>query len=67
MLAIGYDEIETLPPIGKTVKCWICKKFHTPEEAVDSDGVPSGMYFFKCGKAMYMCGINGKEWRPHKK
>lgn len=67
MLAIGNDEIERLPLIGKTVKCWKCKKSHKPKQATDSDGVPTGLYFFKCGGNSYLCGINGKEWRPKKK
>ena len=61
MFAIGYNEINSLPPLGKTVRCWICKKKHIHKEVKDSDGVPTGLHFFNCGKKIYLCGINGKE------
>lgn len=57
MIAIGNEEIDKLPPLGKTVKCWICGKRHKVKSV-------STLAFFYCGKSTYLCGINGKEWRP---
>jgi hypothetical protein len=60
MLAIGNDEIRALPKLGKTVKCWKCGKRH---QVHHSKGL-SCLAFFRCGSSTYLCGIDGKAWRP---
>ena len=69
VLAIGNDEIARLPRLGKKVRCWVCGKQHPVEQGttLGADGVrrpSSTLAFFRCGKQTYLCGINGKEWRP---
>ena len=66
-LAVGNDELGG--ELGKTVKCWICGKRHRVSygEKVNADGSkePSKtLAFFKCRGKTYLCGIDGKEWRP---
>ena len=68
-LAVGHNELADKPPLGKTVKCWLCGKRHRVSygEKVNEDGSrePSRtLAFFKCRGQAYLCGINGKEWRP---
>jgi hypothetical protein len=67
MLSVGHEELGK--PLGKTVLCWKCGKRHHVQygETVGADGVkvPSKtLAFFRCGSSAYLCGINGKEWRP---
>lgn len=69
MLSISNDEIAQLPALAATVRCWNCDQAHPVEysETVHPDGTktPNGrLAFFKCGETAYLCGINGKEWRP---
>ena len=59
MLAIGNDELAKLPALGKTVKCWRCGQYHV---VMQSD--PPGLALFHCRGKSYLCGINGKAWRP---
>lgn len=68
MLATGNDEIKELPPLGKTVLCWVCGKKHRVQYG--DTRMPDGTWeksnllaFFKCGETAYLCGIEGKEWR----
>ena len=69
MLAIGNNELAKQPPVKKVVKCWKCGKNHrvTYGEEVLRDGtrIPYTLLaFMKCGKTTYLCGVNGKQWRP---
>ena len=71
MLAIGNEELEGKPFLGKTVKCWICGKRHEHYfgKAKNADGVLEPcktLSFMKCPKtgSTYLCGIDGKEFRP---
>ena len=69
MLAIGNDELNEMPRLGITVKCWKCGKMHRVlyGDEIMKDGIkkPSRLLaFFKCHGKLYFCGINGKEWRP---
>ena len=68
-MAIGNEELAKQQPIGKTVKCWICGKSHRVkygwEVLPDGKRVPTKLIaFMKCGKRAYLCGIDGKQWRP---
>jgi len=54
--SIGNNEIEKLPPLGDTIVCWVCGEEHKVESGK--------LAFFKCGDKSYLCGIDGKEWRP---
>jgi len=72
MLAIGNDEIRNLPPLGETIKCWMCGKRHriTYGDKVMKNGtrVPSKLRaFLKCKGKFYLGGIEGKEWKPRGK
>ena len=65
MIAIGNDEIESLPSVGKTAKCPKCGKMHEIKhgEEVLKDGtkVLSDMLgFVNCGKKSYLVSIEGK-------
>ena len=67
-LAVGNDELENMPKLDKTIKCWMCGKRHKVKygDEILSDGTkkPSKLLaFFNCGKNAYLAGINGKEWR----
>lgn len=69
MLAIGNKELAKQPPVKRVVKCWKCGKNHrvTYGEEVLWDGtrIPTKLLaFMKCGKNTYLCGVNGKQWRP---
>ena len=69
MIAIGKDELEKLPELGITVKCYMCGKWHkvkyADEVLKDGTKVPSKLLaFFKCGGKEYLCGISGKAWKP---
>lgn len=59
MIAISHKELKALPPIGHTMKCWRCGEEHPVEEST-----PPGLSFFKCGGHVYVCGVDGKAWRP---
>lgn len=68
-VAIGNDELARAEPLGPTVACWVCEGTHEVQygEKVLPDGsrVPSKLLaFFKCGDATYLCGMDGKAWRP---
>ena len=64
MFAIGQGEIDNSPPLGKTIKCFMCKKRHKVGFAKDKNGNETKMLaFYKCGKDSYLCGINGKDIR----
>lgn len=72
MLSISNTEIAKLSELGDKVKCWNCDQEHPIEygETIHPDGTrtPSkSLAFFKCGDSTYLCGINGKEWRPNVK
>jgi hypothetical protein len=68
MLSIGNDELAKCPPLGKTIKCWVCGEMHevrhgryaTPGR--ESEVAP--LSYFSCSSVMYLCGIDGKEVRP---
>ena len=65
MFAIGNDEIEKAPELGKTINCKRCGKKHKVKygDEVKKDGtrVPSKLVaFVKCRKQAYLVGINGK-------
>jgi hypothetical protein len=69
MLRVSGEEFEKAPPLGKTVKCWICGEEH--EVVYGEQRMPDGTYkpnnvlaFFQCGEELYLCGIAGKEIRP---
>ena len=69
MLASGNDELERLPFLDSTVECWRCGKRHPVlyGKKVLPDGTrkPSKrLACFHCAGKSYLCGINGKEWRP---
>lgn len=69
VLAISYDEISAMKPLGKTIKCWVCGQRHKVRlgQIRNAQGEweeSSKLAFFKCGKQVYLCGIDGKEWRP---
>jgi len=59
--SISNPEIEALPPLGKTVKCWECGEEHEVDR-----GESRTLAFFYCPmtNSDYVCGIYGKEWRP---
>lgn len=64
MYAIGDDELDKKPPLGKTVKCKLCGKRHRVEYGtteVNGVKVESKLFaFFSCGKNTYLAGISGK-------
>lgn len=65
MFAISQDEIDRLPPLGKTIKCTRCGKRHKVSfaEAIKSDGTrvkDDFLAFVKCGKKSYLVGIAGR-------
>lgn len=65
MFAIGNDELDKLPKLGKTIRCK-CGKRHRVRygEEVLADGTrkPSKMLaFYKCKGISYLAGINGRE------
>jgi hypothetical protein len=65
MLAISTAELKAAPPIAEDVRCWICGETHPVESASDPDKPDSTVLsFFRCGNATYLCGVNGKEFRP---
>ena len=67
MFAIGNDELGKLPEIGKTYLCPHCGKRHRVrvqynETQVNGEWVPATILaYVKCGKKLYLVGINGKE------
>lgn len=68
-MAIGNQELNALPPLGKTLICWRCGKRHRVRfgEQVLEDGSrePSPtLAFMHCGGKTYLCGVQGKAWRP---
>jgi hypothetical protein len=67
MFAIGQDEIDNSPLLGKAIKCSMCGKRHKVRFAKDKNGNETKMLaFYKCGKDSYLCGINGKDIRRGK-
>jgi hypothetical protein len=67
MIAIGNDELEAAPQLGKTIKCPICGNRHKVEyaEEILADGTkrPSKLLaFYRCGGNSYLAGIDGKEY-----
>lgn len=68
MLAIGNEELEDAPNIGKTIHCTRCGQRHRVEygDKVEKDGTktPSKLLaFVRCQKNTYLVGINGKDIR----
>lgn len=62
MFAIGNDELERKPLLGKskTVKCHICGRRHRLRPAKDSSGKDSyGLMFFNCRKKAYLGALDG--------
>lgn len=69
MLAISNEEIAAMRPLGKTIKCWKCGRRHKVQfgKVLNAAGEweeSNLLAYFKCGGQAYMCGIDGKEWRP---
>ncbi len=68
MLAIGQDEIDAAPELGKTISCYECGKIHKVKygDEVMSDGTrkESKLFaYYTCkGRSMFL-GINGKDMR----
>ena len=65
MLAIGKDELDKAESLGDFILCDKCGNRHVIKygNAVLSDGTsePSELLpFYKCGKTIYLAGINGK-------
>jgi phage terminase large subunit GpA-like protein len=65
MLAIGNEELDKYPVMGKSVKCPHCGKRHKVlyGKKVLPDGTtePSkALAFYKCGDNKYLAGIDGK-------
>lgn len=67
-IAVSNDQFDAMPPISDTVQCWVCGGEHPVDKdyGTDADGNATKTFlsFFKCGGETYLCGINGKEWRP---
>jgi len=68
MFAIGNDEKEKAPELGKIIQCYQCGKRHRirygHEVLKDGTKVPSDkLAFYKCGDSDYLAGINGKDIR----
>lgn len=67
-IAIGNDELAQQPDMGDTIRCWMCGQDHPVEYGtVLTNGVqmPSKtLAFMRCGDKSYLCGVNGKEWKP---
>ena len=62
MFAIGNDELDKLPKVGKTVRCPKCTKKHRVNYGTDSDGKKSLVLgFIKHGKVSYLVSIDEKE------
>ena len=68
MIAIGNDELVNQPDLGPTIRCWVCGQDHQVEYGTvrkDGQDVPSTtLAFMRCRGKSYLCGVNGKEWRP---
>jgi hypothetical protein len=61
MLAIGNGELDSNPPIGKSIRCPHCNKSHSVKYGKDKDGVESKLLaFYSCGEKTYLAGINGR-------
>ena len=65
MFSIGNNELAKADPIGDTIICPKCGDTHTIEygNEVLPDGTrrPSKLVaFYKCGKSIYLAGVNGK-------
>ena len=66
MFAIGNDELETLPVIGKTVKCDKCGGRHKVKYGT-VDGKESKLLgFYDCGENTYLASVAGKSVTPSK-
>jgi hypothetical protein len=63
MLAISNAELKAAPPVSADVKCWVCGETHPVESASDTSNAIV-LSFFRCGGNDYLCGVNGKEFRP---
>ncbi len=68
MFAIGNDELENAPELGKSITCHICGKKHKTMYAdeVMKNGTKNAsrlLAFFKCRGKSYLAGINGKDVR----
>ena len=71
MFAIGNDEVEGSPSLGKSIKCNLCGKKHKIQYGdkvlENGDKVECKMLaFVKCGESSYLVGINGKDIRKAK-
>jgi len=69
MLIFSNVELDQMPPLGKTVKCWICGKRHQVYygKKLQPDGTLAEskvVAFMVCGGQDYLCGINGRKWVP---
>jgi len=65
MFAIGNEELECRPDIGKTILCPHCGKRHKVRygDEIMKDGTkkPSDLLsFYKCGENIYLGAIKGK-------
>lgn len=67
--AVGNDELEKKPPLGKTVRCRVCGEYHEVEYGKEKDPATGEMResrllaFYKCPKTgqLYLAGIDGRE------
>jgi len=61
-LAVGNNELEGLPKLGKTAKCWTCGKRHRIKFGKDAKTgkIVKDLAYFN------LCGINRVEWMPKK-
>ena len=69
MFTIGNDELEKLPPLGKTIRCGFCGKIHHVKKFGNKllpDGskeLTTSLAFYRCGPQTYLAGVQGKDVR----
>lgn len=62
-LAMGNDELEKAPRLGRSVRCPVCSRRHRIQDSVDQDGRKGTLQFYKCEGNIYLAGLNGKDIR----
>lgn len=62
VLALGNQELDALPLLGRKIRCPQCGKNHEVQYALDDEGVVLlNLGFYKCRDKTYLCGVAGKD------